>query len=286
MSGPARMPARRPEQAAHAAAPAAIRSRPFAAEPPIQASSPAHHLERPATQQGSRSHGHALDRFSILPVGTRNLPGPLLQRPSNATRSWVHNAAKLGTSGTGTAFPHREAIGASFGKHDISRVEAHTDQKAEIGTWRMGVSAFTIGNHVAFAGRPSLFTAAHEAAHAIQQRSGACPPGGVGRPGDRYERHADAVASRVIRGQSSEDVLDDMAGGQRSTSAVQMINIGWVPRNPQQFRRVTDITGVSTSMRAYGSFTRVDTDLVYDNNNERGGEVGGRTRPPFNRWKS
>ena len=55
----------------------------------------------------------------------------------------------------------------------------------------MGAEAIASGTHVAFAGPPSLFTAAHEAAHVVQQAAGVDIDGGVGRDGDRYERHAD-----------------------------------------------------------------------------------------------
>jgi hypothetical protein len=37
--------------------------------------------------------------------------------------------------------------------------------------------------------------------------------GGVGHEGDRHERHADAVAERVVAGRSSEDLLDEYAPG-------------------------------------------------------------------------
>jgi hypothetical protein len=53
-----------------------------------------------------------------------------------------------------------------------------------------------------------LFTAAHEAAHAVQQRSGLGLPQGIGTPGDRHEHHADEVARQVVAGQSSEALLD------------------------------------------------------------------------------
>ena len=76
----------------------------------------------------------------------------------------------------------------------------------------MGAEAFTSGDHVAFAERPSLRMAAHEAAHAIQQRAGVHLRGGVGEAGDPYERHADQVADRGVQGRSSEALLDRYAG--------------------------------------------------------------------------
>lgn len=45
----------------------------------------------------------------------------------------------------------------------------------------------------------------------IQQRAGVHLKGGVGETGDRYEQHADEVADRVVRGESSEALLDQFA---------------------------------------------------------------------------
>lgn len=104
--------------------------------------------------------------------------------------------------------PHRTAIQTSFGKHDVSGIAAHTDNAAATGARQMGAEAFTRGDHVAFAGTPDLHVAAHEAAHAVQQRSGLDLPGGAGQKSDRHEQHAEAVANRVAQGCSSEDLLD------------------------------------------------------------------------------
>lgn len=71
----------------------------------------------------------------------------------------------------------------------------------------MGAEAFATGNHVAFASPPDLHTAAHEAAHVVQQRAGVHLKGGVGEIGDTYERNADEVADRVVQGQSAHDLL-------------------------------------------------------------------------------
>ena len=76
----------------------------------------------------------------------------------------------------------------------------------------MGAEAFATGNQVAFGGAPSLRTAAHEAAHSVQQRGGVQLKGGVGQKGDAYERHADAVADAVVAGRSAEGLLDGQAG--------------------------------------------------------------------------
>ncbi|MCA1665759.1 MAG: hypothetical protein LC659_16070, partial [Myxococcales bacterium] len=70
------------------------------------------------------------------------------------------------------------------------------------------------------AGGGDLHTAAHEAAHVVQQREGVQLAGGIGRDGDEHERHADAVADRVVKGQSAEALLDAAPGrGGRPVSA-------------------------------------------------------------------
>lgn len=134
---------------------------------------------------------------------------------NRAVTGLVHEAAKMGIGGTSGKLPHLERIQQSFGRHDVTGVVAHTGAQATAGAAAMGAAAFTMGNHVAFAGTADLHTAAHEAAHAVQQRAGVQLLGGVGRVGDRYERHADAVADLVVQGRSAEGALD----GPLSTSA-------------------------------------------------------------------
>src|SRR5437660_1677949 len=72
----------------------------------------------------------------------------------------------------------------------------------------MGALAYTAGDRIGCRREPDVKLAAHEAAHVVQQRSGAKLAGGVGRPGDAYERQADAVADAVDRGESAEPILD------------------------------------------------------------------------------
>ena len=133
------------------------------------------------------------------------------------------DGAARGTSGPAEQLPHFDAIQRAFGRHDVSAIQAHTGQSAREGARAMGAQAFAHGNHVAFGKVPDLHTAAHEAAHVIQQRSGVHLKGGVGETGDAYERHADAVADRVVAGASAESLLDEMvpSGGAAGTG-VQM----------------------------------------------------------------
>jgi hypothetical protein len=114
------------------------------------------------------------------------------------------------------SLPHLASIQRSFGRHDLSQVRAHTSEQAGLAARALRAQAFTIGEHVAFDGQPSLYLAAHEAAHVIQQRAGVHVRGGVGDDGDAYERHADAVADRVVRGQSSEALLGQRIGSPRA----------------------------------------------------------------------
>ena len=125
----------------------------------------------------------------------------------------VHAAAAQGISGSAGQLPHLEQIQRSFGKHDVSHVQAHTGSEAAAGAKAMGADAFATGDHVAFAGPPSLHIAAHEAAHVVQQRGGVQLAGGVGAVGDTYEQHADQVADLVVQGKSAEALLDEHAGG-------------------------------------------------------------------------
>ncbi len=135
-------------------------------------------------------------------------------RPSEAQRDpdEVRAAADEGTSGAGGALPHVDRIQRSFGRHEVMHVKAHLDAPAAAAADKMGALAFAVGEHVAFGGAPDLHTAAHEAAHVVQQRAGVHLKSGVGEAGDAYERHADEVADRVVRGESAEALLDRHAG--------------------------------------------------------------------------
>jgi hypothetical protein len=130
--------------------------------------------------------------------------------PDERPTPWM--AAEQGTSGSAGRLPYLDQIQRSFGRHDVSSVRAYTDGNAAAGANAMGAEAYAVGDQVAFGGAPTLHTAAHEAAHVVQQRAGVSLKGGVGQAGDPYERHADAVADKVVRGESAESLLDEMAG--------------------------------------------------------------------------
>jgi hypothetical protein len=123
----------------------------------------------------------------------------------------IHATVVEGIKGPATELPHGDRIQESFGKHDVSGVEAHIGGPAAEASKAIGAEAYTTGDQVAFSEQPSLHTAAHEAAHVVQQRSGVQLKGGVGEAGDLYEQQADRAADAVVRGESAEDLLDHAA---------------------------------------------------------------------------
>lgn len=146
---------------------------------------------------------YAVQRAALAPV----------QMHGGGDTSQVHEAAAHGVSGSGGSLPHLDTIQGAFGRHDVGSVQAHTGSAAQEASRSMGAEAYATGNDVAFGSAPSLHTAAHEAAHVIQQRAGVSLSGGVGQVGDSYEQHADSVADAVVSGKSAEPILDQMAGG-------------------------------------------------------------------------
>jgi len=131
-----------------------------------------------------------------------------------------------GTAGTGHALPNLNTIQKSFGKHDVSGVRAHTDAPAVQATEDMGAPAFATGRDVVLGNTTDLHTVAHEAAHVVQQRGGVQLKGGVSEADDQYEQHADAVADKVVSGESAEGLLDQHADSSQTepgTTGVQAL---------------------------------------------------------------
>ncbi|MBC7974712.1 MAG: DUF4157 domain-containing protein, partial [Myxococcales bacterium] len=102
----------------------------------------------------------------------------------------THAAAAEGVRGSGQPLPFRDQIQASFGRHDISGIRAHIGEEAAAAGKAIGARAYASGQNIAFAGPPDLHTAAHEAAHVVQQRGGVQLKGGIGEAGDAHERNA------------------------------------------------------------------------------------------------
>jgi hypothetical protein len=132
----------------------------------------------------------------------------------------VHTAAARGVQGSGGTLPHAAQIQHSFGSHDVSNVQAHVGGAAQTAAASIGAEAYATGSDVAFASEPSLHTAAHEAAHVVQQRGGSVQlKDGVGQAGDSYEQHADAVADLVVQGKSAESLLNTYADSQEGSAS-------------------------------------------------------------------
>jgi hypothetical protein len=147
-----------------------------------------------------------------LPVQRKAAPAP-----AGEDAGEVQAVAAEAVSGSGGSLPYLDEIQLGFGHHDVSGVTAHTGAGAAAAARAIGAEAFATGNDVAFAGAPTLFTAAHEAAHVVQQQGGVQLKDGVGEEGDVHEQHADRVAARIVAGQSAVDLLDEVAPRGRAT---------------------------------------------------------------------
>lgn len=135
----------------------------------------------------------------------------------------VQAAADMGLAGPAQRFPYQEPIQRAFGAHRLDGANAVVGGPAREACAALGAEAYTKGDRVGFAAQPDLHTAAHEAAHVVQQRAGVQVPGGMGQSGDRYEQNADAVADRVVRGQSAASLLGNPGtDASAGSSAVQL----------------------------------------------------------------
>jgi hypothetical protein len=143
----------------------------------------------------------------------------------------IHRIASRGVEGSSTKLPFLSQIQRSFGGHDVSHVKAYTGTRARSASAAIGAAAYTAGERVAFASKPTLHTAAHEAAHVVQQRGGVQLKSGLGVVGDRYERHADAVADRVVQGRDAASLLDRFASARAPVQRVP-IQAARIQRTP------------------------------------------------------
>jgi hypothetical protein len=152
--------------------------------------------------------------------------GPSVQLAEDGSRvgdDGIHAVAASGASGAGAPLPFGDIIQGAFGPHDVSGIHSHTGAAAQDASAAIGATAYATGSDVVFSGAPDLHTAAHEAAHVVQQRAGVLLLGGVGTRGDAYEHEADAVADRVVAGGSAASLLAHYAPltGVAGSAAVQ-----------------------------------------------------------------
>lgn len=165
-------------------------------------------------------------------------------QPGGEEAALIHQAAARGTSGAGRPLPFLQQIQSAFGRHDVSRVQAYVGSQATEAARAMGASAYATGNKVAFSGTPSLHTAAHEAAHTVQQRAGVQLQSGIGQVDDPYERHADAVADAVVAGRSAEGLLGahPTGGGASPQKSVQRkLKIGQDKKDGRETSDLDDV---------------------------------------------
>ncbi|MFD3409652.1 DUF4157 domain-containing protein [Streptomyces cyaneofuscatus] len=126
-------------------------------------------------------------------------------------RSAVHDV--LRTPGRPLDDANRGDMEARLGA-DFSDVRIHNDSAARASAAEVGARAYTSGSHVVIGdGGADKHTLAHELTHVIQQRSGpvAGTVNGAGLkvsdpsdPSDRFEREAEANATRVMRSAAPE----------------------------------------------------------------------------------
>ncbi len=144
-------------------------------------------------------------------------------KPAQVASARAVDIAAAGVTHAGSPLPHLDRIQAAFGDHDVSGVRSMVGGEGGAAAQKLGASAYTVGERVAFKDSPDLTLASHEAAHVVQQRAGVELDGGVGRRGDVHERAADTVAQAVVAGRSAKPVLDalptraDHAGVQKHT---------------------------------------------------------------------
>lgn len=224
------------------------------------------------------------DLASLFGRSTREPLVPVQRKASSASEpTAVSQIAAQGVAGAGAALPHLPQIQASFGHHDVSGIRAHKGPAATAAAHELGARAYAVGNSVAFSGQPDLHTAAHEAAHVVQQRRGVQLKDGIDQPGDAYEQHADAVADAVVAGQSAVTLLDQIAGHRGSHDAS-------VQRAPASSGPATDagtdpkITPPNAGINKPGFIDNSDGANIRTGPREAGGQaLRGEPLPPATR---
>lgn len=158
-------------------------------------------------------------------TGRRDPPAP---RPALqlGNRIAAHAIAARGVQGPGGPLPYAARLSAAFGPSALRGVRAHFGAAAGDSAARLGARAYAFGEDIAFReATPSLRTVAHELAHVVQQRAGVAVPQGLGRAGDVHERHADAVADRVVAGGSAEALLAALPSAGPPGPALQLSEV-------------------------------------------------------------
>jgi hypothetical protein len=143
----------------------------------VEAEVSASELHAPsAVQRETRGATASTPSPATAGASLQQLFGHPVQRrgqPSDAEPAQIHAAAARGTATPTTALPFADRIQAAFGpRHSVASIQTHVGSVASESAGAMGASAYATGNHVVFAKAPDLRTAAHEAAHVVQQVHG------------------------------------------------------------------------------------------------------------------
>jgi hypothetical protein len=145
-------------------------------------------------------------------IGNQNTERLLRARleGSPSVPSIVHEA--LHSPGEPLDSTTRVSMERHFG-HDFAQVRVHTDSKAIESAHAVNALAYTVGNHMVFAGgkyQPQSGEGrkllAHELAHTVQQEGAGFSPADkleIGKAADTYEHQADSAAEGVIHGSNA-----------------------------------------------------------------------------------
>ena len=152
----------------------------------------------------------------------------------------VHEA--LRSNGQPLDVQARKFIEPRFG-HDLSQVRIHADGLAAKAASAIAARAFTVNRDIVFgadeyaphteSGRRLL---SHELTHVVQQQAGVHLKNGVGRAGDAYETHADAVADLVVKGKQAKPLLQQMPGAAGSHAQSKAGAVMLSPDQPVQMQ--------------------------------------------------
>lgn len=135
-------------------------------------------------------------------------------------------------AGPAQPLPFLARLQAAFGEHDLRGAEAYVGGGAAETADELGATAYAAGETAGFAAPPDLHTAAHEAAHIVQQRQG------VRQETPEHEAHADRVADAVVRGEDAQPLLGAPAPPSAAPRAVQRRARKGAGLKPEESRKI------------------------------------------------
>jgi hypothetical protein len=180
---------------------------------PLETSEPAADLSPEGVLRLQRAVGNA----AVTRLITAQRRVAVRSRDDAGSHESVHDV--LSSHGKPLAPPLRAEMEQRIGS-DFSDVRLHDDTTAQRSATALGARAYTSGHHIVTA-TPDIdkHTLAHELIHVVQQRRG--PVAGadnghgvrVSDPGDRFERAAEAGATRVMAAHHPGDGHDHGSDG-------------------------------------------------------------------------